>query len=72
MICIPNAASLAEGTMTAISVGGKRLILYKTSNSYFVTDRRCTHQQADLLRGYFDQEVIECPVHPGAVQHPHG
>lgn len=64
-ICIPNAASLAEGGMTAISVAGKHLILFKASGSYFVTDRRCTHQQADLIRGYFDQEVIECPVHQG-------
>lgn len=51
--------------MTTVSVGGKHLILFRTSGGYFVTDRRCTHQQADLLRGYFDQEVIECPVHQG-------
>jgi nitrite reductase/ring-hydroxylating ferredoxin subunit len=64
-ICIANAASVAEGSMTAISLAGKHLILFKVSGSYFVTDRRCTHQQADLLRGYFDQDVIECPVHQG-------
>ena len=64
-ICIADATSLAEGGMTAISAAGKHLILFKVSGSYFVTDRRCTHQQADLLRGYLDQDVIECPVHQG-------
>jgi 3-phenylpropionate/trans-cinnamate dioxygenase ferredoxin component len=54
-----------EGSMNAVTVAGKRLILYRTSAGYFATDRRCTHQSADLLRGYFHQEVIECPVHQG-------
>ena len=26
---------------------------------------RCTHQAADLMRGHFDGDVIECPVHQG-------
>jgi nitrite reductase/ring-hydroxylating ferredoxin subunit len=58
-------AEPVEGSMTAVTVGGKRLILYRTAAGYFATDRRCTHQGADLLRGYFDQDVIECPVHQG-------
>ena len=51
--------------MLGMSASGKRLIVYRTKTGYFATDRRCTHQAADLLRGYFDQEVIECPVHQG-------
>ena len=49
----------------AVVAGRKHLILFRTSRGYFATDRRCTHQQADLLRGYFDEDVIECPVHQG-------
>jgi nitrite reductase/ring-hydroxylating ferredoxin subunit len=64
-ICVPNAATLPDGAMMPFAVAGKHLILFKTVGRYFATDRRCTHQQADLLRGYFDQEVIECPVHQG-------
>jgi len=51
--------------MTTVSVLGRRLILFRTASGYFATDRRCTHQGADLARGYFDQDVIECPVHQG-------
>jgi nitrite reductase/ring-hydroxylating ferredoxin subunit len=64
-IRVCNAAQLADDGMTAVSVAGKHLIVYGTSGQYFVTDRRCTHQGADLLRGYFDGDVIECPVHQG-------
>ncbi len=51
--------------MQALSVGSKRLIVYRTKRGFFATDRRCTHQGADLMRGYFDGDVIECPVHQG-------
>lgn len=56
---------VVEGSMIAVRVGDKQLILYRTRAGYFVSERRCTHQGADLLRGYFDDEIIECPVHQG-------
>jgi 3-phenylpropionate/trans-cinnamate dioxygenase ferredoxin subunit len=51
--------------MISLNPAGKRLIVYRTKSGYFATDRRCTHQGADLMRGYFDGNVIECPVHQG-------
>ena len=64
-VCITDADKLAEGGMLPLAARGKHLILFRTAGGYFATDRRCTHQQADLLRGYFDEDVIECPVHQG-------
>ncbi len=64
-IHVPNGEHMAEGTMLAATALGKRLIVYRTGKGYFATDRRCTHQAADLMRGYFDETVIECPVHQG-------
>lgn len=64
-VCVARRDELAEGAMIAVSVPGKRLIVYRTAIGYFATDRRCTHQGADLLRGYFDRDIIECPVHQG-------
>lgn len=51
--------------MIGLSARGIHLIVYRTAAGYFVTGRRCTHQAADLMRGYFDGDVIECPVHQG-------
>jgi nitrite reductase/ring-hydroxylating ferredoxin subunit len=64
-ISVPDGENMLEGTMLGISALGKRLIIYKTRRGYFATDRRCTHQAADLMRGYFDEDIIECPVHQG-------
>ena len=62
---VPGAEAMPEETMKAVSVGSKRLIVYRTKRHFFATDRRCTHQAADLMRGYFDGDVIECPMHQG-------
>jgi nitrite reductase/ring-hydroxylating ferredoxin subunit len=62
---IEGGEGMIEGAMIAGSAGGKRLIVYRTGSGYFATDRRCSHQGADLMRGYFDRDVIECPVHQG-------
>jgi 3-phenylpropionate/trans-cinnamate dioxygenase ferredoxin subunit len=60
-----GAEAMPEQTMKAVSAGGKRLIVYRTKSGFFATDRRCTHQAADLMRGYFDEDIIECPMHQG-------
>lgn len=62
---VPKGAELSPGSMIAVAAASRHLILYRTAAGYFATDRRCTHQGADLSRGYFDEEVIECPVHQG-------
>jgi nitrite reductase/ring-hydroxylating ferredoxin subunit len=64
-ISVPNAETLSEGSMMAVTAAGKRLIVFRTRQGYFATERRCTHQGADLMRGYFDTDIIECPVHQG-------
>jgi nitrite reductase/ring-hydroxylating ferredoxin subunit len=64
-ISVPNGETMPEGSMVAITAAGKRLIVFRTPQGYFATERRCTHQGADLMRGYFDADIIECPVHQG-------
>lgn len=65
LVKVPKGEDLDDGAMLAVSALGRHLIVYRVRGSYFATDRRCTHQSADLMRGYFDQNVIECPVHQG-------
>jgi naphthalene 1,2-dioxygenase system ferredoxin subunit len=62
---VGEEAALAEEDMLAAKLGDRHVIVYRTPKGVFATDRRCTHQGADLLRGYLEGEVIECPVHQG-------
>jgi nitrite reductase/ring-hydroxylating ferredoxin subunit len=64
-ILVPKAAQLAVGAMTGLSSAGQHILVYRTASGFYASERRCTHQGADLMRGYFDQDVIECPVHQG-------
>jgi nitrite reductase/ring-hydroxylating ferredoxin subunit len=62
---VAEESALAEEEMIAARLGDRHLIVYRTSKGLFATSRRCTHQGADLMRGYLEGEVIECPVHQG-------
>lgn len=45
--------------------GDLRLAVYKVDEQVYVTDDRCTHQEASLSDGYLDGTTIECPRHQG-------
>jgi naphthalene 1,2-dioxygenase ferredoxin component len=62
---VAEETALSGDDMVAVKLGDRRVIVYRTPKGIFATDRRCTHQGADLMRGYLDGEVIECPVHQG-------
>jgi len=62
---VAEESALGEDDMVTGQYAERRVIVYRTPQGLFATDRRCTHQGADLMRGYFDGEVIECPVHQG-------
>lgn len=62
---VADEAALDEDDMLAVQFGDRRVIVFRTPKGIFATDRRCTHQGADLMRGYLEGEVIECPVHQG-------
>lgn len=62
---VPKGALLEVGGMTTLSTAGLHIIVYRTADGFYASERRCTHQGADLMRGYFDQDIIECPVHQG-------
>ena len=62
---VAEEAALNEDDMLAVQLGDRRVIVFRTPKGIFATDRRCTHQGADLMRGYLEGEVIECPVHQG-------
>lgn len=42
------------------------LAVYRLDGKIYVTDRTCTHGDADLTEGFQEGEAIECPFHGGA------
>lgn len=54
-----------DDDVVQVAVAGSRLAVYKIDDKIFVTDDRCTHQEASLSDGYMDGRTIECPRHQG-------
>jgi len=42
------------------------LAVYRFNDKIYVTDRTCTHGDADLTEGFQEGETIECPFHGGS------
>jgi nitrite reductase/ring-hydroxylating ferredoxin subunit len=62
---VARAADIEPGEAVAVTCGGKQLALFRVGDQFYATDNRCTHAAASLADGYFDGEVIECPLHQG-------
>lgn len=60
-----EAAAVERETMLPVQVGPHRVALYAADGEFFATSDICTHGQANLTDGYFDGELVECPLHQG-------
>ncbi len=41
----------------------KKIMLLRTGDSIYATDRTCTHEDADLSMGFVSSEGVRCPLH---------
>jgi nitrite reductase/ring-hydroxylating ferredoxin subunit len=65
-VTVASVDDVAEGDAIAVTVGERELALYHLEGGEFrCTDNVCTHEYARLTDGWFDGEVIECPLHAG-------
>lgn len=63
---ICSRSELPRGQMLAISaVGTPPLAAFDVDGDVFVTSNVCTHNVAVLTDGFFEGDVIECPLHGG-------
>jgi naphthalene 1,2-dioxygenase ferredoxin component len=60
-----SRASLGEGDVLGVLVGGKEIALYDLDGTVYATDDICTHAYAKLSDGWLDKTEIECPLHAG-------
>ncbi len=62
---IGNEDVVEDDDVVQIVLPDARLAVYKIDQQIYVTDDRCTHQEASLSDGYMDGRTIECPRHQG-------
>lgn len=63
---VAKLADVAEGTASPVTVEGVQLLLYNLGGGEIrCTNNVCTHAFALLSDGWFEDGVIECPLHAG-------
>ena len=63
---IAGRADVAEGTAIPVETMGLQLAVYHLEGGDIcVTDNVCTHAFALLTDGWFENGLIECPLHAG-------
>ena len=59
-------SELEEKWVTRVTMGSRLIAVYDTPTGIYASMALCNHGGADLCDGYFDNHVIECPLHQGA------
>jgi len=60
-----RVVDVEPGEAIQVAVGDHSCALFRIGDEFFATDNRCTHAAAPLADGYFEGDLIECPLHQG-------
>jgi 3-phenylpropionate/trans-cinnamate dioxygenase ferredoxin component len=58
-----EVSEVPVGSMHAVDVGEKRLMIVNVDGELHATERICTHEEADLSTGFLIGSVVTCPLH---------
>lgn len=56
-------SDVPPGSMRAVDLSDKKLMIVNVDEKLFATDRVCTHETADLSTGFLIGSVVTCPLH---------
>lgn len=69
MVCklrLCKTDEVAPGQMLRVDApDAPQLAVFNVDGSYYATSNVCTHNIAILTDGYFEGEIVECPLHGG-------
>jgi 3-phenylpropionate/trans-cinnamate dioxygenase ferredoxin subunit len=67
-----GADEIEEEDLIQFDHAGKVYAVYHTESGFYATDGLCTHETAQLAKGFVLGEIIECPRHQGRFHIPTG
>lgn len=60
---IANTSEIAVGQTRTVTVGQRRIAVYRTAKGIFATDNTCPHRGGPLAEGDLMGDEIVCPWH---------
>lgn len=64
-VAVARTADVPPGTMQAVRVGRKAVLLANVDGTFYAIAGLCTHQQGPLAEGSLWGAVVTCPYHGG-------
>jgi len=62
-IQVSKTGELKDGTMEAVNVAGREILLARVGDKYYAADNRCPHMRGKLSQGKLEGTVVTCPLH---------
>ena len=63
LVKVAEASEIPEGTMKAVRIGEKEILVANVEGKYYAMGGRCTHRGGDLSKGILSGKIVTCPVH---------
>jgi len=60
---VAGAIEFDEGEMRQVAVDGHELLVAHVAGAFYVSDARCPHLHAHLVKGTLEGTVVTCPLH---------
>jgi biphenyl 2,3-dioxygenase ferredoxin subunit len=57
------ASDVPIGEAMAVELEDNYIAIYNVDGEYFATDDTCSHEEASLVDGFLEGDLIECPLH---------
>ncbi len=67
-IKVCDVKSMKNGDLLDFDIDDKKILISKSRDEVYATDRICTHAYADLSTGFInvDEKTVTCPLHMSA------
>ena len=62
-VFLTSTDDLADGAMKQVDLEGHEFLIARVGDDYLVSDARCPHLHAHLVKGTLEGTVVTCPLH---------
>lgn len=68
LVKVCKLGDVAPGEMKPVDVAGVKdpIAIFNLDGTHYATSNICTHNIAMMTDGYFEGDVVECPLHGGS------
>ncbi|HEY4662467.1 MAG TPA: Rieske (2Fe-2S) protein [Candidatus Humimicrobiaceae bacterium] len=60
---VAKTNDIPKGTMKAVLIQDKEIVVVNYDGNYYAINRRCTHMGGDLSKGKLEGKIVTCPRH---------